>query len=291
MGEPSQSILHGADKTVAIVTDSTADLTPDVCERFGITVVPLTLTIDGESMPDGTLSQPEFFARMNAASALPTTSQPAVGAFVEAYESALQTATHVVCVNISSKLSGTFSSALRAAEEFVDKVHVVDSLNLSWGLGLQVVEAAKAATEGLDANAVVRRVERARDRVHMLVGLDSLDNMVKGGRISRVAGAVGGALNVRITITPKNGLLTVVKPVRGAKKALDYTIRWLEDRMQGSTRGAFCVMHAMAEDRADWLKQAILERFEPTELYCVETGTAIATHTGTGWGVAVLPEE
>ncbi|MDH4140273.1 MAG: DegV family protein [Coriobacteriia bacterium] len=276
---------------VAIVTDSTADLTREVCRRYGIRVVPLTLNIGDESIPDGTLSQAEFMRRMGAMERLPTTSQPSVGAFIDAYRSALETASHVVSVNISSKLSGTYSSARRAAEDLQGKVHVVDSKNLSWGLGLQVVEAAKAAVSGASVSDVVKRAEYARDRVQMLVGLDSMDNLVKGGRINRIAGTVGGMLNVRITITPKDGLLTVVRPVRGARKALEFTVKWLEERLNGARAGAFCVMHALSEDKAAWLKDAIEQHFEPTELYVVETGSVIATHTGTGWGVAVLPEE
>jgi len=227
-------------KSLAIITDSCADLTVEVAQKHGIVVVPLTVTIDDRSWVDGELSQAEFFERMNAAPSLPTTSQPSVGAFVEAYREALETATEVVSVHISSKLSGTISSARQAAEQFAGRVHIVDTLNLSWGQGLQVLEAAKAAAEGLDARAVVERVERARDRAQLLVGLDGFE---------------------------------------------------VEDKMGGAKRGVFAVMHAMAPDRADWLERAIRERFEPIELYLVEVGVVIATHTGTGWGVAFLPEE
>lgn len=279
-------------KPLAIITDSCADLTDKIARRHDISVVPLTVTIDGRSWVDGELSQAEFFERMNAAPALPTTSQPSVGAFVDVYRQALETASEVVSVHISSKLSGTISSARQAAEQFAGRVHIVDTLNLSWGQGLQVLEAAKAAAEGLDARAVVERVERARDRAQLLVGLDGFENLVKGGRLSKVAGAVGGMLNVKITITcTPDGTLAMVRPNRGTQAALDQGMRWVEDRMGGAKRGVFAVMHAMAPDRAHWLERAIRERFEPIELYLVEVGVVIATHTGTGWGIAFLPEE
>lgn len=243
-------------------------------------------------MRDGTLTQQEFFDRMNASERLPTTSQPAVGAFVEAYEAALSTASHVVSVHISSKLSGTMAAALQAAERFAGRVRVVDSLNLSWGLGLQVLEAAKAASAGADVDAIVERVERARDRVRLVVGLDSLDNLVKGGRIPKIAGAVGGVLNVKVLIACRaDGTLGLVRPVRGVRSALEHTVKWVEEQMGGATRGAFCVMHALSEERAKWVSEQIGERFEAIESYFVETGTVIAAHTGTGWGVAFLPEE
>ncbi len=279
-------------RPVAILTDSCSDLTPEIAGAHGISVVPLTVTIGGRTWVDGELSQAEFFERMNAAPALPTTSQPPVGAFVEAYGRTLEHAREIVSVHVSSKLSGTYSSALQAAEQFAGRVHVVDSLNLSWGQGLQVIEAAKAAASGLDASAVVGVVERARERVHLLVGLDGFENLVKGGRLSRVAGAVGGMLNVKITITcTREGTLAMVRPNRGARSALDHGIKWVEEKMGGATRGAFACMHALAEDRAHWMEQAIRERFHPDELYFVETGVVIATHTGTGWGVAFLPAE
>jgi DegV family protein with EDD domain len=196
-----------------------------------------------------------------------------------------------VSVHISSKLSGTISSAQTAAREFAGRVHVVDTLNLSWGQGFQVLEAARAAASGLGAEAIVERVHSARERVQMIVALDSLDNLVKGGRIGKLAGAIGGMLNVKITITPRDGELVVVRPLRGARSALDFTVKWVEEKMAGAPGGVFCVMHAMSEDRAQWLRDAIEQRFHPTELYVVAVGPVIATHTGTGWGVAFLPDE
>ena len=113
-------------------------------------MVPLSVTVGDATVEDGTWSMEEFFERMNAQPTLPTTSQPPVGAFVEAYERALETASDVVSIHISHKLSGTFSSAKTAAESFGGKVQVVDSYNLSWGLGLQVLEAARAAASGAE---------------------------------------------------------------------------------------------------------------------------------------------
>jgi len=276
--------------TIAVVTDSTADLPRDLCEQYGITVVPLHIAFGDELIVDGTISQQEFFDRMNAASQLPTTSQPPVGAFVDVYRHALETASEVISVHISSKLSGTLESARRAAEEFAGKVHVVDSLNLSWALGFQALEGARAAAAGLELRDVIARIEGVRDRVQMIVSLDSIDNLVKGGRISALAGAIGGALNVRLSITVKDGAFVPVRPYRTAKAALKHGLDWVEGRLGPTKRGAFCVIHALSEDRALWLKDQILERFDASEVFVAETGVVIATHTGTGWGIAFVPE-
>jgi DegV family protein with EDD domain len=277
-----------ADK-IAIITDSTSDLTPELCEQYGITVVPLSVTIGDTTVQDGTFTMEEFFERMNALPQLPTTSQPSVGAFVEAYEKALENASQVVSMHLSTKLSGTYSSAKTAAESFSGRVQVFDSESLSWGLGLQVLEAARAAASGMDADAVVDRVTKLRDKVQVIVGLDTMDNIVKGGRLSKTAGKLGGMLNVKLTVEVRDGELVLSRVTRGSKAALQYGLKWVDSHMGDAKRGIFCVMHALSLERAEWLREAIEERYEVEEMHFVETGTVIATHTGTGWGIAFLP--
>lgn len=275
---------------VAIVTDSTSDLPDEICDRYGITRVPLDVIIDGHTWPDREMSQQEFFDRMNAAKSLPTTSQPSAGSFVDVYTDLLTRFSHVVSVHISSDLSGTIASAQAAAERFSDKVTVFDSRNLSWGLGFQVIEAAKAALEGASSDSVVERAAAARDRVQMLVGVDNLDNLVKGGRVGKVAGFLGSMLNLKVTFTVTDGVFEPVARTRGAKAALAHTLDWVESRMGNARRGAFCALHALSEDRARWLAEELEKRFEVSEMHIVPTGSVIATHTGTGWAVAFLPE-
>jgi DegV family protein with EDD domain len=281
--------VEGTEK-IAIITDSTSDLPAEICERYRITAVPLNVMIDGDTWLDGVMSPQEFFDRMRAAKDLPTTSQPSVGSFVDTYTEALKTASHVVSVHISDELSGTIASAHAAAERFDGKVSVFDSRNLSWGLGFQVIEAARAALEGLSVEDVLARAEQARDRVEMIVGLDNLDNLVKGGRVGRVAAFMGSMLNLKVTLTVKDGAFEPVARTRGGKAALEHTLDWCAERMGDARKGAFCVMHALAEDRAEWLAEELAKRFDVTELHTVPTGSVIAAHTGTGWGVAFLPE-
>ncbi len=168
-------------------------------------------------------------------------------------------------------------------------MQVVDSHNLSWGLGLQVLEAARVAASGVNADAVVKTVETLRERCQLIVGLDTMDNIVKGGRLSKTAGKLGGMLSVRLTIEVKDGEIVLSRATRGSKAALEYGLKWIDSKMDGATRGMFCVMHALSLERAEWLKEALEERYDVEEMHFVETGTVIATHTGTGWGVALLP--
>jgi len=278
-------------KLFAVITDSTADIAPQTAREHGITVVPLTVTIGDESYSDGVLTQQEFFDRMSSAASLPTTSQPAIGAFVDAYTRALETCDHVISVHISEHLSGTIESARAAAEQFAGRVHVFDSRNLSWGLGWQVLDAAAAAAEGLGPDAALIRLARLRDRVRLIVGLDSLDNLAKGGRIGRVGAFLGGMLNFKVTLTvDPNGEFQPVGRSRGDKAAFAHTLDWIAQQMGGATRGRFAIGHALGLERAEAYAAALRERYDVSELVIYETGSVIATHTGTGWGVAVVPE-
>lgn len=285
------SAAEGGSPTFAVITDSTADIAPAMAAEAGIVVVPLTVSIGEESFVDGELSQQEFFDRMNAAPQLPTTSQPSAGAFVEAYERALETVDQVISVHISSKLSGTIESAHTAAEQFAGRVQVFDSLNLSWGCGWQVIEAARCAAEGMGPEAAIARVTEVRDRVRLIVGLDGLGNLAKGGRIGRVGAFLGSMLNLKVTLTvAPDGAFVPVARSRGEKAALQHTLDWVAEQMGTATSGRFAVGHALSAERAHWLKDEIAARFGVTEMVVYEAGSAISTHTGTGWGVAVLPD-
>lgn len=279
-------------RPVAVVTDSTWDLPPRLADEYGITVIPLLVAIDGETYRDGEMSPEEYFRRMNAAKQLPTTSQPPVGVFVEAYEKVLETAAEVVSIHISSKLSGTIESARAAAEQFGGRVHIFDSLNLSGGEGMQVLEAARAAAKGMSVPEILKVAESARDRVRMIVGLDKLDNLAKGGRIGAVSAFMGGLLNLKVTLTvDAEGKFEPVARERGAKAALEHTVQWCVEKMGEKKRGAVCVLHAQSEERALLLRDRLQEVLDVTEMTVSEVGVVIATHTGTGWGVAVLPAE
>lgn len=280
------------ERTFAVVTDSTSDISASLAAERGVTVVPLAVTFGAETLTDGVLTQEQFFARMRDEPELPKTSQPAPGAFVEVYERALETAQSVLSIHISNRLSGTIESARQAAQQFPGRVHVFDSLNLSWGCGLQVMEAALMAQEGAGVDAALVKLARVRERVRLIVGLDSLDNLAKGGRIGRVSAFLGSMLNLKVTLTVDgDGAFQPVARNRGEKAALAHTLAWVAEKMGSATKGKFAVGHALEPDRAHRLADAIRERFEVEDLVIYEAGSVICAHTGTGWGVALLPSE
>lgn len=274
---------------VCIVTDSTSDIPREVAEELGITIVPLSVTIEGQTFNDGDISLEEFFERMGRAPELPKTSQPAVGTFVETFRDCLERFSEVVCITISNRLSGTLESAVEAARHVGDRVHVLDSLNLSWGEGYQVVEAARAAAAGATVSEIKSRFEELRSRVHMVVGLDKLDNLAKGGRIGKVSALMGGLLNLKVLLTvAEDGTFEPVARVRGSKAALQATVDWCAQVVDEKKRAHFAVQHALSPDNAAWLEQAIRARFNVGELVVVPAGAVISAHTGTGWGVTAV---
>ncbi|NTW28292.1 MAG: DegV family protein [Coriobacteriia bacterium] len=273
-----------------VVTDSTADIPVALAAERNIVVVPLSVTFGDETFKDGELTQAEFFERMNAAPQLPSTSQPPVGTFIEVYEHILASADHIISLHISSKLSGTIEAALQAAERFPGRVDVFDSRNLSMGLAFQALDAAASAAEGLTPAAAISRLEVARERVKMLVGLDSLKNLAKGGRIGQVSAFLGALLDLKVTLTvDAEGKFQPLKRLRGEKAALRYTLEWVAEQMNGAKRGAFAITHAMSPERAEWLRAHIEQQYQVSEMHICEAGIVVATHVGTAWGVTVRP--
>jgi DegV family protein with EDD domain len=282
----------GERRSVALLTDSTADIPPDLASSEGIEVVPLLVHFGDRTYADGELTPAEFFEKMNAAPELPTTSTPAAGVFEEAYERSLASFDHVVSVHVSSRLSGTIEAARQAAARFGSRVRIVDSRNLSWGLAFQVLAGARAAQAGAAVADVVAAVERCRERVRMVVGLDKLDNLARGGRIGAVSAFLGGMVDLKVLLTvDAEGTFVPVARARGARSAVQRTLDFVAREMQGGRRGAFCVAHSASPDKASTLRALIESIYDVSEMFVVETGAVIMTHTGTGWAVTVVPED
>ena len=274
-------------REVCLVTDSTADIPPSLAEELGIVVVPLNVTIEGETFLDGSIPMSEFYRRMAAAANLPTTSQPAVGAWIDAFRSALDRYAQVICVTVSSKLSGTHESAAAAVQQIGERIHLFDSLSLSWGEGYQVVRAARAALAGAAVDEVKRTLEQARSAMNMIVGVNSLENLAKGGRVSKTVAVLGGILNVKVLLTiGGDGSLAPQHRTRGTTAALEATVDWLAKRIDPGRPVDVGVLHAELPDAAAWLEERVRERFAVRELLTIETGPVIGTHAGTAWGLA-----
>lgn len=210
---------------VRLVTDSSCDLPQDVVDAHGITVVPLTIRFGDEELTDRVeLDSDEFYRRMASFDGLPETAAPSPGAFEEAFRAAAAAGDAVVCLNISSALSATMASAqnaARAVEGDID-VRVVDSKSITAGLGTQLILAAEAAAGGADADAVVAVIEAAIPRTRILGGLDTLENLRKGGRIGGAQAMLGTMLSVKPVVDISTGVVEEAGKVRTRKKQMAF---------------------------------------------------------------------
>lgn len=201
-----------------ILVDSTFDFTPEQLELTGIEVVRLHVNFGGEDFVDGVDITPEgFYERLIESDALPTTSQAAPADFAEAFERLTANGDELVCLTISSKLSGTYQSAMIAAVDFEGRVRVVDTLNVALGAQILARYALRLASGGRGMDEVADELERVKGRVHIIALLDTLEYLKRGGRISAAAAAVGGVFSIKPVITIRDGAVAVIGKARGSK--------------------------------------------------------------------------
>ena len=191
---------------VKIVTDSLSDITDDLAQELGITVVPLTVLFGHESFLDRvTITTDEFYHRLAHGTVWPTTTQPPPGDFVNVYNKLAKETDEILVVTLSNKLSGTYQSALQAKDMIEGKcrIEVIDSLKIAMSLGLIVISAAKAAQTGANLGEVANLVRKAMPRSHLMAYFDTLKYLAKGGRIGKAQGLLGAILSIKPILTVK----------------------------------------------------------------------------------------
>lgn len=279
-------------ESLAIITDSAADLTHEMIDHYNIGVVDLSVTIGGETFygNDG-IASADLLRRMEENKEMAKTSMPSVGAFKEAYTKALAKAEKVLSIHISPSLSGTYNAALMAAKDFEGKVEVFDSATLSMSEGFQALEAARLHKEGFKLPEIIERIKIIRATVHQLAGFDTVEYLVKGGRIGKASGIAGSMLNLKPSIeVNEQGEFVQAMKSRGNKGVLKDTMKWVRSHMAGHTKGVFAVGFAFDRERAEAIAEAIDEQYEAVGgVLIYEAGPVISTHTGPGWGVAFYP--
>ena len=266
---------------VRIVTDSTADLTPEQQRAAGITVVPLNVHFGDEVFRDHVdLSTDEFFRRLKASSQLPHTSQPSVGAFEEAYRALLEGGNEIVSVHLSSKVSGTYNSALMAAQSIGGgKIDVVDSLSTSMALGFMALEAANLARAGRDRQTVAGCVQGLVAKARVICVVDTLTYLERGGRIGKAAALLGSLLNVKPILQLKDGEVVPLGRARGRPQALNRLVELLE---RDGKVSRLAIMHGAAQADAEQLRERVASTYPGVDIQLTEIGAVLGTHTGPG---------
>ncbi len=266
-----------------IITDSSCDLPKELIERHDIIVVPLNIEIDEKSYLDGIeLSHHDFYDKMAKSSTLPKTSQPSPHSFIEAFKEAAKKKKDILSVHLSSKLSGTFETAALARELFGEEVHIFDSLSGSMGLGLQVLKACKLIEEGLDFNGVIEKLKEYRDQLKVYVYLETIENAVKGGRVSRTKEIIANLLNVKVVVHVEDGYVKILKSLRGKKKAINFMMDKLAEQQETIKDKVIGITHCDCLEDAIALKDEIMKRFNPENVIITTMGPVIGTHAGHG---------
>ena len=270
-------------KRIAVVTDSSASLPARLARDLGVKVVPIVLALNGQVLRDGIDITPgELYGLLRHSNHIPTTSAPSIGDFLRVYASAAETASGIVSIHMSSRLSATLDSAA-AASQLVDdvQIRVLDCQTAAMGQGFVVMEAARAAAEGADLETVVARARAVASRIQLLASIDTLEYLHRGGRIGGAAALVGTVLQIKPILYLADGHVDVFAKPRTRSKAIRVMLEQLARQADGR-RLHVAILHAAAPDDAEALRQRIAEDYDPVELYVTEMTPVIGAHTGPG---------
>ena len=270
--------------SVRIVIDSTCDIPANLKSRFAI--VPLTVTFGSESYLDGvTIDHQRFYEMLVESDALPTTSQPSPDAFSRVFRQALRDCDEVVCLTVSSRLSGTCQSATIAAEDYEGRVHVVDTLNVAIGEAILAQLALQLADSGMCAADIASRLLEERANVHLIAMLDTLEYLKRGGRISRAAAFTGGLLSIKPVIEIRDGEIGILGKARGSRQGNNLLVKEIQTAggvdfskplLLGFTGLSDALLRKYIEDSCE------LWQGHVTELPCAHIGSVVGTHAGPG---------
>jgi len=266
---------------IRIITDSTSYLPPDKIEEFGIQVVPLEITLGGISFREGDMSNQEYYSRLKSTNDFPTTSQPPVGDFVEAFKKYGPQETYI-CLVISELLSGTFHSAETAASLLPDyDITVMDSRSTSMGLGFQVLKAAEMARQGFNRDEIIPELVKIRTAIKLNFIVDNLEYLVRGGRLGRASGMLGNLLQVKPILGVIDGRIEPLDKVRSKSRAVKHIVQALQNQVENGSVSAVAVIHADHESEALELKQQV-EQFFMGPILFSEVGPTLGSHVGPG---------
>lgn len=281
-------------KKVGIVMDSTGYLPRDILEQYQIRVVSLNVNFAEETIPETELTIPVYLEKAKHLPGLPTTSQPSVGTFLEAYNSLFAEGfEEIISMHLSAGISGTIHAA-EMAREMVSgpKIHIYDSESSALGLGLLAWAAAEwAAERDWSAAQIMDRLPRLKQQMELYFVVDTLENLRKGGRIGGATALVGSLLQIKpILYFNRQAYIDVFDKVRSRGKAWQRVLEELNRALTSGKRYRVCIMHLDMPEEGNKLLQEMQERLPEHEIRLVEAGAVIATHLGRGaFGLAFHP--
>lgn len=268
---------------IKIVVDSSIDLSDNILNSLDVEVIPLTVSFGNDHYLDHVdITPEEFYARMSREKQLPKTAQPSPGKFLEIFEKHGKNGDQVICLCLSSKLSGTYNSALLAKSMTDAEVEVIDTKSGSAGIGILTYLATKWAQLGTSLTEVAEEIKRYASNLSVYALLDTVENAVKGGRLSPVKGALATILNLKIIVEVRQGKVEVSEKIRGAKRAYERLVDLFEEKTKGRTAPLIGIAHVANEKGANLLKELLQKVNDEAEFFITTMGATIGTYAGTG---------
>jgi DegV family protein with EDD domain len=269
---------------VAIATDSTSYIPPDLVEKYNIHVIPEILNWEGETYLDDVDIKPtEFYNRLGNSKELPTTSQASAGEFIDFFTKIGESSESIVGIFVSDELSGTLDSATTAKEMVAElPIEIIDSRSTSMGLGFMVLAAARAAEEGLSQSEIAELVRDMVPIVKTIFVVDTLEYLHKGGRIGGAQRLIGSVLSIKPVLHLDNGRIEPLASIRTKRKAIDRVLEIIKEDVSGKGPLHASIIHAAAPEAAAEFGEQVREILDPVELLVAELSPVVGTHTGPG---------
>lgn len=268
---------------VAFVTDSTANLTPEQMTRYGFTVVPLSVMFGDEAYQEGVdIDTKTFYTRLTTSKVFPTSSQPAIGLFLTTFERLLRTHDVVLCLLLSSNLSGTYQTAMAAANMVDGNIIVVDSKITSFGIAGPLIEGAELIERGGSVEDVLKLWESELKRMHAYFVLDTLDSLHRGGRIGGAAAVFGSLLQIKPILTLVDGRIELFEKVRTHRRAMERAMSKFDELASTGVPIKFSVVHSQRFADADDLEAQLSAKYPNAKGEVCELSPVIGTHAGSG---------
>ncbi len=269
---------------VALVTDSTTYLPKEYLDKYGIRVAPAVVIWSGEELMDGVDILPEeFYTRLQTAREMPGTSQATPAAMKEIFDELLAEGYDILGIFIAQKLSGMYASAIQAVAMLPNEnIEVIDSVTASMGAGWPILKAAQAAAEGAGLAECKAIAEKALENVGIVLMVDTLKFLHRGGRIGGAQRFLGTALKLKPILELVNGEFVGLERVRTRRKALNRLVELLEERIGNRSPVHLAVLHANAQDVAQDLLEKTVARIKPVEAIITDVSPAVGAHMGPG---------
>lgn len=270
--------------SIKIITDSGSDLPEEIIKKHNITVIPLEVSIDGETFLDGVdIGCEQFYKKMNQSKSLPKTASPSPQKFIDAFNTPEET---IFVVTLSSELSSTYNNAILAKEMYEQEnndknIYIIDSLSASVGEGLVVLKLVELMKRCSDANDLFVKIKSYVKEGQVYFLLETLDNIIKGGRIGKATGHIASLLSIKLILkSDGNGIVDLAEKTRGSKRAFKRFVNIIGENGTNLEDRTLAIAHANCYDKALEFKKQVEEKYHFKSIFISTISATIGTYTG-----------